>query len=386
MPQKNPANPNPTLIFDCETIPDIELIKQAFSEDLSAKGINLNGDFLSIANAAQELHKERTNSSFLPICFHRVVSIGAVICDEFGRFKSVGNFAQNNKQKTFLSANKISNDTDKNAALAQNLDFQNEREYEILSEFWRFFNKKRPRLISFNGRGFDMPMLLLRALKHGINAAQYLECENKWENYRRGGEDYHSDLMELLGARGGLKLDWAANLAGFPGKFDTHGDQVLDLYCRGEFNKIDEYCQSDVLNTYGIWLAYEMTAGRLLELDLCEILEGFLKKLPQDKSWSEIFSNAITNKIESITNSANIKSNSISNNTISNLAKEEFDPQDQKEKLQELLNSGAIKNGANNLKSKNENKNKNNENEANNTQELQDLKEQALPEIDITKE
>lgn len=73
-------------VFDIETIPDFHLLADVFE---------LSGSPLEIAKAAQDMQKEKSGSEFLPLCFHRVISISSVICDEFGAFKRVGHFGKN---------------------------------------------------------------------------------------------------------------------------------------------------------------------------------------------------------------------------------------------------------------------------------------------------
>lgn len=274
------------MVFDCETILDTALLKQGFKQHFLAHDIKSeNLSELELSKKAMEIHKELSGSEFLPICYHQVVSIAAVFCDEFGNFIKVGNFK----------------------AVG---DSKEEREKSLISAFLEYLNKHQPKLISFNGRGFDMPMLLLRAMKHKLSANAYFEENNpqfnksKWENYRqRYSERFHTDLLESLGNFGSvrnLKLDVLSNLIGFPGKYDTSGDQVLELYYQEEQEKIDEYCQSDVLNTYGLYLNYELLKGNLTQEDYCGILTGMKEKLPKESGYYEVFCNAINGIAESL--------------------------------------------------------------------------------------
>ena len=274
------------MVFDCETILDTALLKQGFKQHFLAHDIKSeNLSELELSKKAMEIHKELSGSEFLPICYHQVVSIAAVFCDEFGNFIKVGNFK----------------------AVG---DSKEEREKSLISAFLEYLNKHQPKLISFNGRGFDMPMLLLRAMKYKLSANAYFEENNpqfnksKWENYRqRYSERFHTDLLESLGHFGSvrnLKLDVLSNLIGFPGKYDTSGDQVLELYYQGEQEKIDEYCQSDVLNTYGLYLNYELLKGNLTQEDYYGILTEMKEKLPKESGYYEVFCNAINGIAESL--------------------------------------------------------------------------------------
>ena len=250
-------------IFDCETIPDIELIKQNFEITQDDESLICEEAFF-----AQE---EKTGSSFLPLPFHKVVSISAVIADDFGNFIKVGSF----KGLT---------------------------EEELIRDFFKFINNKKPKLISFNGRNFDLPMLMIRALKYNLSIPAYFDNTNKWENYRsRYSENFHIDLLEVLGNFGavrGLKLDTLSQMAGLPGKFDVHGDEVYKLYFDGEIKKIEEYCESDTLNTYWLWLKYELLKGNLLKSDYFSILYNMSKKLEDKKSYTKIFREFIEKELE----------------------------------------------------------------------------------------
>jgi len=249
-------------IFDCETIPDIELVKQNFEIT--------QDDEILICEEAFDSQEEKTGSSFLPLPFHQVVAISAVIGDDFGNFIKVGSFKGLNEE-------------------------------ELIMDFFKFINSKKPKLISFNGRNFDLPMLMIRALKYNISIPAYFDNTNKWENYRsRYSENFHIDLMEVLGNFGaarGLKLDVISQMAGLPGKFDIHGDEVYRLYFDGEIKKIEEYCESDTLNTYWLWLKYELLKGNILKSDYYSILNQMDKKLEPNKSYTETFRKSITKEI-----------------------------------------------------------------------------------------
>lgn len=271
------------MIFDCETIPDVQLIKQTMAQTFEEYKLPMQED-LEISKNAQKIQKELSGSEFLPLPYHQVVSIAAVFCNDYGEFIKVGNFPSTGESKE-------------------------EREESLLKSFFDYLNKHQPKLVSFNGRGFDMPMLLLRAMKYNLSAEAYFEennpqfNKNKWENYRqRYSEKFHIDLLDSLGNFGvtrGLKLDVIANLIGFPGKFETCGNQVLDLYYQKQEQKIEEYCQSDVLNTYGIYLNYELLKGNINQEDYYNLLQILYEKLPKDKAYSSVFLDTIQRNFKS---------------------------------------------------------------------------------------
>ncbi|HEC1779277.1 TPA: 3'-5' exonuclease [Campylobacter lari] len=234
-------------VFDCESIPDVELIRQIYKFD---------GDDLSISKQALSQQKEESGSEFLPLPFHQIVSICAVIADKFGNF---------------IKVNKI----------------KGENEKQMLEEFFNFIEKYQPRLISFNGKSYDMPLLVIRALKYNVNASAYLDTTDKWNNYKsKYAENKHCDLLESLGSFGqkGLKLDILCSMANLPGKYDVSGDQVLELFYNNQLDKIHEYCESDTLNTYMLFLKYELIKANITKEDYINILEHFKEELVQKHS------------------------------------------------------------------------------------------------------
>ncbi len=259
-------------VFDCETIPDIELVRKNFD-------IEAEDEHEAIAEAQEIYAQTHNGSTFLPLPYHRVVAISAVIADEFGDFRKVGDFGN-----------------------------ESEKEEDIIRHFFEFIERKNPRLISFNGRGFDMPMLLIRAMRYNISFPAWFDQNNpvlnktKWENYRqRFAEEFHTDLLDTLGGFGAvrnLKLDTLCSMAGLPGKYDVSGDQVTDLYYAGELDKIREYCQSDVLNTYWLWLKYELLKGELTLEDYMRFLTNMRDRLPEEMGYKRPFSEAITRELE----------------------------------------------------------------------------------------
>ena len=237
----------------------------------------LNHKLLSLR--AMEIFKEKTGSEFLPVCFHRVVSISAVMADGFGRFLRVST-----------------------------LDGENER--DKIAKFLAFIEDFNPRLVSFNGRGFDLPMIMARAMCYDLSAAAYFETndrdnnKSKWENYRsRYDGRFHLDLLDHIsdfGAVRGLKLDHICASVGLPGKYDMHGDQVLQLYYAGEQAKIDEYCRSDVLNTYWLFLKYELLRGKITKddyLNYIAVMGEFLQKECTGMSYTPVFCDFIEREL-----------------------------------------------------------------------------------------
>ncbi|PAF41921.1 3'-5' exonuclease [Helicobacter sp. 11S02596-1] len=271
-------------VFDIETIPDVGLMQRVFPEIASDSP-------LEICEQAMAMQKEKSGSDFLPLYLHQVVSIASVIADDYGHFIKVGNFGKNLLETT-----------------------PEQQEENLIGDFLKFFNKSQPKLVSFNGRGFDLPALMLRAMRYNLNATAYYEQDNvafnksKWENYRqRFSERFHTDLLESLGHFGmvrHLKLDSVCAMLNIPGKYDMSGDLVYKVYYdesksqAEKMAKIDEYCQSDVLNTYWVYLKYELLKGELTLEDYFGILEEFKQKIPQDMGYSGVFNDALQKELD----------------------------------------------------------------------------------------
>ncbi len=131
-------------------------------------------------------------------------------------------------------------------------------EKKLLQGFFGYFERLRPRLVSYNGRGFDLPVLKYRAMVHGIQASWLYQAGDKWNSYQsRYAADWHCDLLEVLsdyGASARGKLNEVCSVLGFPGKFGVDGSDVAGLFDGGRLAEIRDYCETDVLNTYLVYL------------------------------------------------------------------------------------------------------------------------------------
>ena len=150
------------------------------------------------------------------------------------------------------------------------LDDPQFRPHTIAENFWRGWEKyRRPTLVSFNGRGFDIPLLELAAYRYGISVPAWFNSSAKsFEQYRnRFNIDAHLDLHEFLTNFGSSRfnggLNLAANLIGKPGKMDVQGHMVQDLYDAGKLAQINDYCRCDVLDTYFVFLRSRVVVGEL---------------------------------------------------------------------------------------------------------------------------
>ncbi len=221
------------LAFDIETIPDVETGRQLHGLDgLSDK---------DVAQVMFAKRREQTGESdFLRHHLHRVATISAVLrTGDSLRVWSLGE--------------------------------PDSSEAELIQRFFDGIEKYTPVLVSWNGGGFDLPVLHYRSLKHGIAAPRYWDTGDddrdfKWNNYLSRYHARHTDLMDVLSGyqpRAVAPLDEVAQLLGFPGKLGRHGSEVWGQFLEGKIGEIRDYCETDALNTYLIYLRFELIRGNL---------------------------------------------------------------------------------------------------------------------------
>src|SRR5499427_609896 len=202
------AGPTSYLVLDIETIPDPELYSPP---ELSAG----------------------TERPFPPLYACRPIVLGVMWLDEDLSVKRIGTIGEG------------------------------KNEDGMMGDFAEFMGKWRPQLVTWNGRGFDLPVLALRALRFGLNFGWYY----RGEGYRyRYSEEGHLDLCDLLADHGAAKmtsLDGAARLIGLPGKAGVDGSQVEGLYQAGQIDSLRRYCLSDVAQTAFLFLRYRLISGLL---------------------------------------------------------------------------------------------------------------------------
>lgn len=217
---------SPILIFDIETIPDLDTGRLLYKID------ELNDDDAMTALIA--LRHAEAGNDFMRLPLHKVACLSFLWIED-------GNFILRS-----LSLDKMS-------------------ESEILNTFLRAFTKK-PTLISWNGAGFDLPVLLYRMAHHKINAAALTDAGVQKYDYLHRYSEKHLDLMDkfTFGAWGNKqKLDTIASLCGFAGKGDVDGSQVVPMVQAGKWQELTTYCESDVLNTWLIYLRWQLLTGKI---------------------------------------------------------------------------------------------------------------------------
>lgn len=224
------------LVFDIETIPDVESGRKLYNLD------GLSDE--DTAKALFALRRQKTGHDFLPLHLQKIIAISLVL-----------------QRGTDIKV--------------WSLGDENTPEAELIQRFFSGLDKHTPTLVSWNGSGFDLPVLHYRALLHRVQAPTYWETGEqqsgfRWNNYLNRYHYRHLDLMDVLGAyqnKAFAPLDDIASMLGFPGKMGMSGAHVWKNYLNGELQDIRNYCETDVLNTYCVYLRFEHMRGTLNQAD-----------------------------------------------------------------------------------------------------------------------
>jgi predicted PolB exonuclease-like 3'-5' exonuclease len=253
---------NTVLAFDIETVPDCAGIRRLY--DLPAD--LPDGE---VAEIAFQKRRTQTGSDFLPPQLHRVVVISCVLREGEGI-------------KVF------------------SLGEPDATEQEAIQRFHDGIEKYVPQLTSWNGGGFDLPVLNTRGLIHGVTAAKFWDQgeddrDFRFNNYVSRYHARHLDLMDVLAMyqpRNNAPLDDVAQLAGLPGKIGVGGAQVWAAYQAGRIAEIRDYCEADTANTYLLYLRFQLLRGALTADQYkqeCALLRTALGKL-KGAHWREFLS------------------------------------------------------------------------------------------------
>ncbi len=163
-------------------------------------------------------------------------------------------------------------------------------EPEILSDFARFLEERRPILVTWNGRGFDMPVIAARCLRHGVTLRHYYSSRDV--RYRFSPEG-HLDLMDYLadfGAAKPAKLDIVAKLIGMPGKVGVAGKDVGPMVHAGKIQEVRNYCLCDVVQTAAVFLRVELLRGELDRVVYLEVMGALISLVRDDARVSAVAS------------------------------------------------------------------------------------------------
>lgn len=222
------------LVIDIETIVDKQLVKQVYdpSGELTVE---------QAYDLARDEILKQTNqrSDFFPAVFHVPICLGFLTADSDYQVTGMGTWGEDTNS-----------------------------EEQILRKFWHLFDHTTT-LITFNGRGFDLPVIEFRCLRYGIPASKYFDDQDRFNNYRsaRYATNRHFDLNDYLGNFGAVLRKGNSNaiwrLAGLPGKYEVEGSDVEYLHRTGASKLIQQYCLTDVIQTYLLFLRVELIRGRL---------------------------------------------------------------------------------------------------------------------------
>lgn len=229
------------LVFDIETVPDVEGGRRLYDlKDLTDE---------DVTRVMFNKRRDKAGHEFLPAHLQQIVAVSAIY-----------------------------RNTSANVFKVWTLGEEQSTEKEIIQRFFAGIDKYTPRLVSWNGSGFDLPVLQQRGLIKGVAAPRYWDTgeddsQFKWNNYISRYHMRHVDLMDVLASynnRAFAPLDEIAVLLGFPGKMGMDGSKVCDAYLNGEIKAIRDYCETDVLNTYLVYLQWLMIKGDLSEQQLLD--------------------------------------------------------------------------------------------------------------------
>ncbi len=208
------------LVFDLETVPDLAAVARVNNLD--------EGDI----EGAQAV----LGDAFPKLPFHSIACIGALIADRHGdayEVRSIG--APHVKERP--EADLIQGFADRIAAL-------------------------RPRLVTWNGAGFDLPVLRYRAMINGVSAPG-LDARGYFKRYTEDALDL-CDVLSSFDARGKVSLNDMCRALRLPGKpTDISGSEVAAYVAAGRLPEVAAYCETDVVSTYRVFLRYELFRGSL---------------------------------------------------------------------------------------------------------------------------
>lgn len=242
----------PVLVFDIESIPDIAGLRVLRGAPAELADEDFHAQVIAERAAAGQ-------SDFMPHHLQRVLVISCVFRNADGL--RIHSFVDREPEGV-------------------------SQEGKIIQAFFNSIERNVPQLVSWNGGGFDLPVLHYRGLRHSVVANTYWDLgesdrEFKWNNYISRYHMRHLDLMDLLAMyqpRANAPLDAMAKLCGFPGKLGMDGSAVYGAYKAGKLEDIRRYCETDVMNTYLLYCRFQQMRGGFTEAEYAKEID-FVKAL-----------------------------------------------------------------------------------------------------------
>ena len=218
-------------VFDVETRVDKHLLNQVYFE----------GQGLTDSDAYEHYREDlrrRRDTDFFPLTLHLPISI------------AIGNVGDDYVLRG-----------------VESLALGDYSEEKLVREFWSRAERFAGTLVTFNGRRFDIPVLELAALRHGITAPAHFGDESLARN--RYSAERHFDLYDYLTNFGAVSLtggmDLLLKMLGMPGKTGMDGSMVQEYFENGRLDEIHQYCRNDVVQTYFLFLRVALMRGDLDE-------------------------------------------------------------------------------------------------------------------------
>jgi predicted PolB exonuclease-like 3'-5' exonuclease len=254
------------LVFDIESIPDIAGLRLLRGVPADIEDPQVYADWAAERKAANQ-------SDFMPLYLQRILVISCVFRNADGL-----------RVHSFV-------------------DRDGGSEGKVIQTFFNALEKHTPQLVSWNGSGFDLPVLHYRGLRHGVAADRYWcmgeggapdDREFKYNNYINRYHMRHMDLMDVLAlynGRANAPMDALAKLCGFPGKLGMDGSQVYGAYRDGKLEDIRRYCETDVMNTYLLYCRFQKMRCGFTEAEYEQEI-GYVKQTigelaPLEPHWQE---------------------------------------------------------------------------------------------------
>jgi predicted PolB exonuclease-like 3'-5' exonuclease len=211
---------NTVIVWDIESVPDL----RGF-----ARANRLDGK-------TDEEIREAIGDKFPKHVYHSIVCIGALVASDRGSHWDV----------EALGAPHVGDRTEK----------------ELIGAFVNKIEELKPQLVTFNGSGFDLPVLRYRAMVHEVSAPG-LSGRQYFHRYTEDAIDL-CDVLASFNSQCRATLDEICKLMGMPGKPDGLCGSDIETYFRdGRIGEIAAYCEQDVVNTYRLWLRHELFRGEL---------------------------------------------------------------------------------------------------------------------------